>query len=523
MSKGNLLGKVGIVSALTGVSRVFGLVREILMAWFFGTGTLQSAFVIAFRIPNLFRRLFGEGALAAAFTPIFVEIETQEGKVAAQQFLARILALMIWALGCIIAIAIAGTFAVEAFCGEGSRWTEAMPLMRIMLPYALLICIAAVISAVLNVHDKFAVSSFTPVILNLVWLVALVGLCPFLPAEGYWRIGTISWGIVVGGLVQVLFQLPTLRTIGYLFRPRLQGAFRSPRIRQVLLQMGPASLGIALAQVNICLDGVLAFIGATWAPSALEYADRIIYLPLGLFATAYATVLLPTYSRQYAEGDMEDLRTTMNRALSVLTLLMAPTAIGLMVLALPTVELLYLRGAFTHDSAIWTARAVLAYAPGLLAFSINKAIVPLFYAMKDIRTPVKVASWCILANATMNVLSILLLPEGWRHAGIAASTVLSSILNTAILILLLKRKQMAPDLAPFRANALRILGAALLMGVSVYFVFPLIDGVLPLLLSLPLTILVGIGIYFPIVRLLAPRATQEALADLPLRRKRIKS
>ncbi len=520
MSKGSLLGKVGIVGALTGVSRVFGLVREIVMASFFGTSTLQSAFVIAFRIPNLFRRLFGEGALAAAFMPIFVEVEQHEGKAAAQTFISRVIALLITALSLIVAVVMAGTFAVEAICGEGSRWTEAMPLMRIMLPYAVLICLAAIISAILNVHDRFAVSSFTPVILNLVWLVALLGICPFLPVEGYWRIGTVSWGIVVGGVVQVLYQLPALRSLGYVCRPRLKGAFASPRIRQVLLQMGPASLGIALAQVNICLDGVLAFIGATWAPSALEYADRIIYLPLGLFATAYATVLLPTYSKQYAAGSLDELRTTMNRALSSLTLLMAPTAVGLMVLALPTVELLYLRGAFDQQSAIWTARAVLAYAPGLIAFSINKAIVPVFYAMKEIKTPVKVASWCIGANAAMNVLSVVLLPEGWCHAGIAFSTVLSSVLNTAVLIVLLRRKALAPHWKPFLLSTGRILFAALVMGGVVAFLFPVLEAHLPLLLSLPITIGVGVLVYFPTVRLLAPRATRDALADLPLRRRK---
>lgn len=519
--RGRLLGKVGIVSAMTGISRIFGLVREMVMAWFFGTSTLQSAFVIAFRIPNLFRRLFGEGALGAAFLPIFVEVEKTQGRERAQRFLARILGLLVCALGVLVGIGIAVSYGIEAACGEGSRWTEAMPLLRIMLPYAVLICAAAIVSAVLTVHDRFAVSSLTPVILNLVWITVLLGVCPFLPAEGYWRIGAVSWGIVLGGAVQILFQLPELRRVGYRFRLSVTGWGSSPYIRQVLLQMGPASLGIALAQINICLDGVLAFYGAAWAPSALEYADRIIYLPLGLFATAFATVLLPTYSRQVAEGDTDALKTTMNRALRSLALIMMPTAIGLMALALPTVELIYRRGAFGADSAVWTARAVLAYAPGLLVFSLNKAVVPVFYALKDLRTPVKVASWCIGANCLMNVSSVIFLPEGWRHAGIAFSTVISSVLNSVALVAILRRRGMAPELRSLASVGTRVLLAALAMGGAVWELHRLLAGHVPLIVSVPLCVAVGAAVYLPAVALLAPKATREALADLPLRRRRI--
>lgn len=517
--RGKLLGKVGIVSAMTGISRLFGLVREIVMAWFFGTSTLQSAFVIAFRIPNLFRRLFGEGALGAAFLPIFVEVERTEGRARAQLFLARILGLLVCVLGVLVGIGIALSYGVEGLCGEASRWTEAMPLLRIMLPYALLICVAAIVSAVLTVHDRFAVASLTPVILNLAWIAALLCVCPFLPKEGYWRIGAVSWGIVLGGVVQVLFQLPELRRVGYGLSLRFSGWGTSPYVRRVLLQMGPASLGIALAQINICVDGVLAFYGAPWAPSALEYADRIIYLPLGLFATAFATVLLPTYSRQVAGNDRAGVVLTMDRALRSLALIMAPTAVGLMVLALPTVELLYKRGAFGADSAVWTARAVLAYAPGLLVFSLNKAVVPVFYALKELRTPVKVASWCILANFLMNLASVLFLPEGWRHAGIAFATVVSSAANSVVLVILLRRRGMAPDVCGLLSVAARVLAAAAVMGAAVWGLHGMLADSLPRILSVPVCIAAGVAVYLPAVALLAPKATREALADLPLHRR----
>ena len=341
----SILRKVGVVSAMTAVSRAFGLVREIVMAHFFGTSALQSAFVIAFRIPNLFRRLFGEGALGAAFIPVFAEIERTEGRARAQLFLSRILGLLVCALALLVGLGIAATYAVQFAAEPDGRWDVAMPLTRIMLPYALFICVAAIVSAVLNVRDRFAVPSLTPVILNLCWIGALVGVCPFLDSAVA-QINVVCWGILFAGLAQILFQLPALCAVGYHLRFTFTGWRASPYVRQVLLQMGPASLGIALAQINICIDGWLAYYGAPWAPSALEYADRIIYLPLGLFGTAFATVLLPTFSKQAAAADRAALLATLERSMRNLFVLMAPMALGLIALAAPIVALLYQRGAF---------------------------------------------------------------------------------------------------------------------------------------------------------------------------------
>ncbi len=514
-----LLGKVGIVSAMTGISRVFGLLREMVMARFFGTGTLQSAFVIAFRIPNLFRRLFGEGALGAAFIPIFQEIEQTEGRERAQIFLARILGLLVCTLGLLVGIGIAVSYWVQFGSAPDSRWAEAMPLMRIMLPYAVLICLAAIVSAVLNVHDRFSISSLTPVVLNIVWLVVLVGVCPFLPAEGYWRIGTVCWGILLAGFAQIAFQLPALRRVGYTFRLKVTGWRSSPYVRQVLMQMAPASIGIALAQINICMDAVLAYYGADWAPAALEYADRIIYLPLGLFGTAFATVLLPTYSRQVAEGDTRALLETCERSLRNLFLLMAPMTAGLMALALPIVSLIYEGGKFDAQSAIWTASAVAAYAPGLIIFSASKTIAPIFYAHKDLKTPVKVASWCILGNFACNLLSVTCLPEDYRHVGIAASTVLNSLANTVILLWILRRRDIRPRLFNLLSTLFRALLAAALMGAICLWCYRMLTF-LPLLVNILIVMAVGVVSYTPLAALLAPSAFREMLADLPLRRRR---
>lgn len=515
-----LLGKVGIVSAMTGISRVFGLVREMLMAHFFGTSTLQSAFVIAFRIPNLFRRLFGEGALGAAFIPVFAEIERTEGKAAAQRFFARILGLLLCLLGFLVGLGILASYGIEEYCGEASRWSEAMPLMRIMLPYAVLICIVAIVSAVLNVRDRFAVASLTPVVLNIVWILALVGVCPFLPDTGYWRIGAVCWGILLAGIIQIFFQVPELRKVGFRLQFIFSGWTSSPYIRKVLLQMGPASLGIALAQINICIDGWLAFYGASWAPSALEYADRIIYLPLGLFGTAFATVLLPTYSRQVANQDYTDMVKTLEHALKTLAVVMAPMVFGLMFLATPIVEVIYRRGAFTEHSVICTARAVMAYAPGLIVFSAAKTVIPIFYAFKDLKTPVRVASWCILGNFSLNVCSVLFLPEAWRHVGIAVSTCLNSLLNTAILLFILWRRGIGVRLQESFITLLKAGAAAMMMGAAAYWCWSALSERLVSWIALPLAIIAGGVFYFPLIYLFAPHTVKQILSEFALRKRR---
>lgn len=515
-----LLGKVGVVSAMTGISRLFGLVREIFMAHFFGTSTLQSAFVIAFRIPNLFRRLFGEGALGAAFIPVFAEVERTEGHERAQLFFARILGILLCVLGFLVGIGILVTYLVEGLCEETSRWSEAMPLMRIMLPYALLICIAAIVSAVLNVRDRFAVSSLTPVVLNIVWIAVLAGVCPFLPAEGYWRIGAVCWGILLAGVAQIFFQLPELKRVAFQLQFCFTGWRASPHIRKVLLQMGPASFGIALAQINICVDGWLAFYGATWAPSALEYADRIIYLALGLFGTAFATVLLPTYSRQAASQNVHEMVATLEHSLRTLAVVMAPMAVGLMVLAGPIVSLIYQRGAFDEQSVCWTARAVIAYAPGLLAFSAAKTVVPIFYAFKDLKTPVYVASWCILGNFTLNLLSVLFLPEGWRHVGIAVSTCVNALVNTGILLMILNRRNISANLWGVSWVTLKACVAAMAMGAGAWGAFTLLNNCLPSWMALFISIVLGGITYLSLIALLTPSTLKEVLADFKFRRKR---
>ena len=455
-----------VVGVMTGISRVAGLVREQIMAYYFGTSAVQSAFVVAFRLPNLFRRLFGEGALSNAFIPVFTETLVKEGKEAASLFAARVMGLQSAVLGVLVVALMVATWVAEPFFPADSRWLIIFPLMRIMLPYALLICQVALISAMLNTQHKFKISALTPVILNFVWIIALA-LCPLVSDKPLERMTFISYAILAAGIFQLGFQVPALRACGLRFGFDFSvKAWRSaPNIRQVLIMLGPTALGAGVDQINICVDGFLAYYAAPWAPSAMEYADRIAYLPLGMFSTAFVTVLMPTYSRLVADNDFEGLKHTMERALRNLSVIVAPAMAIMLFMAPALVEVLYVwpNGKFDRTSAHFTALAVMAYAPGMFAFSFQKCLTPAFFAMKDTRTPVRISLGCIALNFSLNILSILFLPEGVKHVGLISSTVLCSLINGMISSHLLHKRHQLPVYARFLPTVSKSILCSLLM------------------------------------------------------------
>ncbi len=465
-----VLRSVSVVSLMTAVSRVLGLVREVTMAYFFGTSALKSAFDIAFIVPNLFRRLFGEGALSSAFVPVFGETLIREGHASAFRFGMRVISMLTVVLGFITTAGILLSFPLARMLPPESRWLIPLPMLRVMLPYALLICIAALLSGMLNTLGKFAIASLTPFLLNLIWIVTLLVVCPFVFRAPEQQIQTLSWAILLAGLAQILFQLPALGRHGFRFRLRFRGMFHDPGVKRVLYLMGPASLGIGLIQINVCIDKVLAFWADPAAPAALEYAERLIYLPLGVFGTAFMTVLLPTFSRQASAGELPAMQATLERSLRNLSVIMAPCSAALFVLALPVILLVYSfrGGRFDETSALLSARALAAYAPGLLVFSFQKAITPAFYGLQDLRTPVRVSLCALVLNITLNVFSVLWLPHGWKHVGIAGSTVLTSLVNAVALVILLRRRTVAPRREAVIPTLLKAVGCSLVMAVGVW-------------------------------------------------------
>jgi len=429
-----------VVSLGTGVSRILGLFREILMAHYFGTSLAKSAFDVAFRIPNLFRRLFGEGALSAALVPVLTKTSEGEGREAANRLVGQVMTLMGVVLLSVVALGVLGISLALEHGSWGARVGAVLPLLRTLLPYTFFICMVALCMAILNSHHHFALPAFTPVALNVVWIGVLLivgGRSGISSAE---RIHLVAWGILVAGVVQLVIQVPGLWRLGLC--PRLSFAWSDPKVRRVLLLMGPGALGMGIHQVNFFLDGVLALWAAEWAPAALTFAERLVYLPLGLFATALGTVLLPTFSRQAMQDDPSHMRATFGLAAHNLMLVMIPAALGLMVLARPIVDLVYAwqGGEFGDMSGLLTARALAFYAPGLIVFSLYKLLVPMFYALEDTRTPVRVGAIMVALNLVLNITFILTWPPEFKHAGLALATVLASGANCVCLAVILQRR-----------------------------------------------------------------------------------
>ncbi|MCE9616410.1 MAG: murein biosynthesis integral membrane protein MurJ [Lentisphaerae bacterium] len=492
-----LLRSTAIVGAGTALSRLLGFVREMLMAWLFGTSLAKSAFDVAFRIPNLFRRLFGEGALSAAFIPVFTETLKRDGKEEAGLLVSRVASLLAAVLSVIVGVSILVIWGVEQVVPLGERSAAVLPLLRIMLPYTLFICLAALSMGVLNSLGYFAVPALAPVILNLVWTGALIWICPRLGGTPAEQITWLAWSILLAGALQLLAQIPVLRRCGIAVRPHLH--WKDVRVQRVLLLMGPAALGLGVYQVNTVIDGVLALFVGSWAPAALTYAERLIYLPLGIIATALGTVLLPAFSQHAAADRHDQIGVTLRHSLRGILLAMTPAAVGLLVLVNPIVRLSYVWGGGKFDalSTLQTSRAVAFYCPGLIVFSIYKVMVPAFYALKDTRNPVRVGLWAVLVNFCLNILFILTWPEGYQHAGLAFATVLASVFNCIVLGRMLQHRIGDPGWRRIGRTGVRALAGSSLMGAAAWYCQRIVEAHLVargLVDKLSQTISVGVAI-----------------------------
>jgi putative peptidoglycan lipid II flippase len=426
------------VSFFTGLSRLLGFVREMVMAHYFGTTLAKSAFDVAFRIPNLFRRLFGEGALSGAFVPVFSEALAKDGRDTANRMAGKVCTMLAIFLSIIAVAGVCIISIAHHHTTQGSRTAAVLPLLRIMLPYMIFICLVALCMGILNAVGHFAISAATPLLLNVTWIAAVYLLCPHLGDTPIKRIYGVAWGVLLAGVLQLLMQIPFLIRLRVMPKPSL--AWNDRRIREILLLFGPAALGMGVHQINVVIDSVLALWAGHWAPAALGYAERLVYLPLGLFATALSTVLLPTFSHQAAHDKVADIPKTLARSLYGLMLIMVPATLGLMALSTPAVQLAFESGAFDAQSRILTARALCFYAPGLIVFSLYKVLVPAFYALKDTRTPVRIGLFAVALNTGLNILLIITLPTYYKHAGLALATVVSSGVNCILLAILLSRR-----------------------------------------------------------------------------------
>ena len=466
----------------------------------------MSSFVVAFRIPNLFRALFGEGALSSAFVPVFMDSRRNEGEAAAWRLARRVTTLVGVVLLGIVALGIAGMSVALGGAELGEKAAAVLPLARIMLPYVFFICMAALAMAVLNSYRLFSVSAFTPALLNITWILSVLFIVPLVRGGAAAQIRALAWTVFAAGAVQLAYQFPALLRLGW--RPGVDADWRDPRVKQVFLLMGPSALGLAVNQVNVMVNSMIALWVGAWAPSALFYAERLIYLPQGILATALGTVLLPVLSDFAAQKKHAEMREAIHHGLRTLLFVMTPAAVGLFVLAAPIVQMLLEHGSFGPQSTWLTARALSFYAPGLMVFCLAKVFVPAFYALQDTRTPVKIGLCGVALNFALNVTFAQTLPEYWKHAGLAFSTVIAEGFNGLMLAWFLRRR-----LGPFGLRGIlgglgRALAAAAAMAAVAWFaereittwLYVYLPHKAAQIVGVPTAIALGAGVYFGLAR-----------------------
>ncbi|MGD9209575.1 MAG: murein biosynthesis integral membrane protein MurJ [Desulfobacteraceae bacterium] len=456
----------GIVGGLTFMSRILGYVRDMVIASFFGASIYTDAFIAAFRIPNLMRRLFGEGSLSVLFIPVFSEYLVSGDKTNAYKLARTTLRLMTVILTIVVILGILFAPIIVKFVAPGfesnpEKFRLTVDLTRIMFPYLLFVGLVALSMAILNTLNHFAAPALAPSLLNIAMISALV-IVSFLSSERNMQVFALAMGVLCGGGLQLLLQLPFLLSCGINFKWR--GKLFHPGLKRIGRLMLPTVFGSAIYQINILVGTLLASQLAEGSISYLYYADRLVQFPLGIFAVAMGTAILPTLSRQAASQDLIGLKTTFADALCLVFFITLPATVGLIVLREPIVIQLFQRGAFDAQTSQLTADALLYYGIGLWAYSTIRVLLPTFYALQDTWTPVQSGLISIVVNIGLGV--ILMKPMG--HCGLALATALASILNFFLLTLSLRMRLGGFDGKRIVISISKSILCALLMGYVVW-------------------------------------------------------
>ncbi|MGE5546625.1 MAG: murein biosynthesis integral membrane protein MurJ [Solirubrobacterales bacterium] len=454
----SLVRSIATVGGFTMLSRVTGLMREMMIAHYMGASAVADAFFVAFRFPNLFRSLFAEGAFNAAFVPLFTGKLTAEGEAEAKCFAEQALTVMALLLAAFVAVVELFMPAAMAILAPGfgdvpGKMDTAIELSRICFPYLLFISLTSLQAGVLNSLGRFAAAAGTPVLLNLTAMAGLWALAPFTATAGH----ALAWGTFAAGIVQFTWLVFSVRAAGMPLkpaRPRL-----TPEVKLLGKRIVPGAVGAGVYQLNLVINTMIASTVANGAVSYLNYADRVNQLPLGVVGIAVGTALLPLLTRQLKAGELDAARDSQNRAIEFSLLLTVPAAAALMVIAEPVIRLLFQRGSFGPAETAATAAALVAFAAGLPAYVLVKVLTPGFFAREDTATPVKVAGLTMALNVALN----FALVGALAHVGMALATALAAWFNVAALALLLRRRAfLALDLR-LRARAPRIFAASAVM------------------------------------------------------------
>src|SRR3954471_15224273 len=430
----NLLRALVTVSGLTLVSRILGFARDFIIARAFGAGVATDAFFVAFRLPNLLRRLFAEGAFSQAFVPVLAE---QKNKTSADEVRGVIdrtatllfLALVITALLGMAIAPLVVYVSAPGFASDPQKFDLTVTMLRITFPYIAFISLVALAAGILNTWNRFSVPAFTPSLLNVAFIVgALFFADHFNPP-----VVVLAWAVFAGGLLQLAFQVPFLFKAGLLPRWRLD--LKHPAVRRILKLMAPAAFGVSISQISLLINTIFASFLVTGSVSWLYYADRLMEFPSGMLGVALGTIILPSLSKYHADSNHEEYARLLDWGLRVTVLLALPSAVALAVLALPLIAALFHYGRFSAEDAWMVRQALVAYSIGLIGMILVKILAPGFYARQNIKTPVKIGILTLAATQVMNLAFIVPL----RHAGLALAIGLGACLNAALLFLFLRR------------------------------------------------------------------------------------
>ena len=426
--KKSLLAALATVSSMTLVSRILGFLRDAVIARVFGAGIATDAFFVAFRIPNLLRRLFAEGAFAQAFVPVLSEYRSQRGEADTRLLADRTASLLALAL---LLVSVLGMLlapwiiwlTAPGFSGAKADLTTA--LLRVTFPYVLFISLVSFAGGILNTWSRFAIPAVTPSLLNVAMIVSAAFLAPYVDPP----VMALAWGVFAGGILQLALQVPALMRIGMLPRLNLASSWSDPGVRRILLLMAPAALGVSVSQLSLIINTIFASFLQSGSVSWLYYADRLMEFPTGLLGVALGTVLLPSLSRYYASDNTAEYSRLLDWGLRLTLIFALPSSVALAILSVPLVTTLFHYGQFSANDVWMTRQALVAYSVGLTGLILVKVLAPGFYARQNIRTPVRIALFTLAMTQVLNALLVLPL----KHAGLALSIGLAACLNALLL------------------------------------------------------------------------------------------
>jgi putative peptidoglycan lipid II flippase len=461
-----MLKSSGAMAAATLTSRVLGMVREMVYAAFMGNGWVASAFIMAFQVPNLFRRLLGEGALTAAFIPIFKQKEVAEGETEMWRSANAVISGLVIAASLVTVLAIAGLSIVLAVDVRDPETRLMLRLLRLMFPYMLLVCLAAVLIGMANARGHFFVPALGAVILNVIMIASVLLLAPRMGPDLPTQIFGLAFGVLAAGLAQALFQWPSLAREGY--RYRWVSPWGDPTVREVVRKMLPGSIGVAAFQINVLVTQCFSFWFDKSIVSTFNYAVRLMELPQGMFGISLATFLLPALSGLAARKQYPGFRDTLRQGVGNLAFANLLAAAISLALAEPIVRLLFEHGNFGPGATHRVALALMFLAPGLLMFSVNNILARAFFALNDIKTPMKISVFCLALNL---VFAFWLVKRMQREhvggeVGLAVANTLSACFNTALLVYTLRRKLGRLDMSSLRATLLVLVSDAALTAIA---------------------------------------------------------